>query len=261
MPKQEKISAIVEAAKVYPKSRIDEGGKGKAVKKLLDGQNVSEEKLDEMLTRIGELGKGDLAFRRPKAQAESQGESKHEPNEQDFTQTTAGRDNAEQDKKPVAEASIEESKGEGKQANNMAEIKAIMTGQSEQIKALQDGFSQVISALNTLANQDNVTQIRQDITQIKDKLKSFETSAFVPANMPIITQYKDKIKAQKEIVMSFALCQKSTITKGKKYLKWYASKRIDGKQVWVYLGEDTSQAETKIKAWLEKHPGKVIENK
>ena len=37
-------------------------------------------------------------------------------------------------------------------------------------------------------------------------------------------------------------------------LYWYAGKSIGGKQKWVYVGKDKSQAKAKIEAWLAKHP-------
>lgn len=271
MTKEEEIAAIKEAAKIYPKSQIDIAGKGKAVKKLFDGEGVTELKIDEMFVRTQKLY-----------------ELTHTSSQKEITQ--AVNQEANQEKKNVtqscytnkekAESSIEPSK-KGK-SQSIEEIKQAIVTQSEQIKALQEGFSQVLSGLSKIAKQDTVTQTsevtqaneikklwecmnqmlsltkKEDerTTQIEEKLKSISvtqpvTQAKTKAITQKVTQKTDKTETS---VLGFGLCQKSTITNGKKYIKWYASKRIDSKQVWVYLGENTQEAESKIKAWLEKHP-------
>jgi hypothetical protein len=112
------------------------------------------------------------------------------------------------------------------------EITKVVSTQNEQIKALTEqnkilyeGLAKVISVLDTISKPEASTRIT-----------------------PISKRQK------KESVLGFRLCQKPTISNGKKYLKWYGYKRTPERQIWVYVGDNTLEAESKIKAWLEKHP-------
>ncbi len=67
------------------------------------------------------------------------------------------------------------------------------------------------------------------------------------------------IKPTKKLgeVKGFSLRMKTVGAKGRTYQKLYATKRIKGKQVWIYIGD--GNPEEKIKAWLKKkkQEGKV----
>jgi hypothetical protein len=59
-------------------------------------------------------------------------------------------------------------------------------------------------------------------------------------------------KPEAKEVLGFRLVQKWVTAGGKRYLKWYGLKQSEGRQVWVYVGEDVGKAEEKIMAWVEK---------
>lgn len=58
-------------------------------------------------------------------------------------------------------------------------------------------------------------------------------------------------KSRERKVLGFRLYYKEVGAAGKRYRKLYASRRIKGKQVWIYIGKK-SHARKKIRAWLEK---------
>jgi hypothetical protein len=73
----------------------------------------------------------------------------------------------------------------------------------------------------------------------------------MPLPLPIA---KPKVKAEERSNISgFRIVQKWVSSKGKRYLKWYAVRQQEGKQVWIYVGEDAGKAEEKIREWMARH--------
>jgi len=50
----------------------------------------------------------------------------------------------------------------------------------------------------------------------------------------------------------FWLAKKTTKTGGRSYRKWYAKTKEDGKEKWIYVGNEIAKAEEKIDKWLKK---------
>jgi hypothetical protein len=64
---------------------------------------------------------------------------------------------------------------------------------------------------------------------------------------------KSKAREEERSVSGFRIVQKWVSSKGKRYLKWYAVRQREGKQVWIYVGEDVGKAEEKIREWMASH--------
>jgi hypothetical protein len=101
----------------------------------------------------------------------------------------------------------------------------------------------------------NMGQITQDMTTILVKLSEIEkkldmvlgTKIQRPLTIP------SKYRRHEEICLGFRISDKDTISGGKRYRKWYASRQWQGKRVWVYLGSSKDGAEEKIREYCAKH--------
>lgn len=235
MTREEKIETIKEAVKSFSKRQIDVAGKGASIALLLRGsEKVTDKKLDEMLRSVQKLKASVTQKKQAVIQIVTQTE-KAIPKEESQTMEA------------FKEAIVTQSE----QIKKLWEDRGI---QASEIKKLFEKMEQII----TMLPKQDVTQISQDVIQIKDKLRLLEKAQVakdvIQGVIQTVTQSVTQSENQENGLLGFRIYKRATITGSKKYLKWYAAKRIDGKQVWVYLGDDTLQAEEKIKAWLAKHP-------
>jgi hypothetical protein len=117
---------------------------------------------------------------------------------------------------------------------------------------IQERLQQLERTAQELDTAVNLILVKQK--GLEDRLASLEACGVVQEVKQKTEEQGKKSQATK--LLGFALVQKSTSSKGKRYQKWYAVKRMEGKQVWVYVGEKQEEAEAKIKAWLEKQAQK-----
>jgi hypothetical protein len=113
---------------------------------------------------------------------------------------------------------------------------------------IQERLQQLEKTVQELDTAINLILVKQK--RLEDRLASLEACGVVQEDKQKAKEQGKDSQATK--MLGFALVQKSTSSKGKRYQKWYAVKRVQGKQVWVYVGEDVSKAEEKIREWLEK---------
>ena len=100
--------------------------------------------------------------------------------------------------------------------------------------------------------QDKIQEIQHTLDLLLFKVSEVET------RLEALSLGKTKPKAKqveqdKQEVLGFRIVQKWVSSGGKRYLKWYGIQQRDGKQVWVYVGEDAGKAEEKIREWLKSH--------
>ena len=98
-------------------------------------------------------------------------------------------------------------------------------------------------------------ELKQAISQILVRVESIEgkldmvlrTKIQRPLTIP------SKYRRHEETCLGFRILDKDTISGGKRYRKWYATKQWQGKRVWVYLGSSKEGAEQKIRSYCAKH--------
>jgi hypothetical protein len=117
---------------------------------------------------------------------------------------------------------------------------------------IQERLQQLEKTVQELDTAVNLILVKQK--GLEDRLASLEACGVVQEVKQKTEEQGKKSQAKK--ILGFALVQKSTSSQGKRYQKWYAVKRTEGKQVWVYVGEKQEEAEAKIKVWLERQKKK-----
>jgi hypothetical protein len=152
-----------------------------------------------------------------------------------------------------------EAKGKGKVLDNVLDKKGSAVRQRVRQKEavlldnvldkIRERLQQLEKTAQELDTAINLILVKQK--GLEDRLASLEACSVVQEVKQKTEEQGKKSQATK--MLGFALVQKSTSSKGRRYQKWYAVKRIEGKQVWVYVGEDVSKAEEKIREWLKQN--------
>lgn len=128
-------------------------------------------------------------------------------------------------------------------------------GQSSQDSTKPVGMRQNSQSSQDRTTTANMGQITQDMTTILAKLAELEkkldlvlsTKLQRPLSIP------SKYRRHEETCLGFRIIDKDTVSGGKRYRKWYASRQWQGKRVWVYLGSSKEGAEEKIREYCVKH--------
>lgn len=103
-----------------------------------------------------------------------------------------------------------------------------------------------------LSLQDKIGEIQQTLDLLVLKISELDTKIQAMS----LGEVKPKIKQEYKEVLGFRIVQKWVSSGGKRYLKWYGVQQKEGKQVWVYLGDNPDKAEDKIKESLKKQKGR-----
>lgn len=101
-----------------------------------------------------------------------------------------------------------------------------------------------------LSLQDKIWEIQHTLDLLVFKVSDLDTK--IQAMSLGETKPEPKIKQDYKEVLGFRIVQKWVSSGGKRYLKWYGVQQKEGKQVWVYLGDNPDKAEEKIKESLKK---------
>jgi hypothetical protein len=135
---------------------------------------------------------------------------------------------------------------------------------------LEELYQQVLELENQDKTKKDKRQKEADtphwILSLQDKIQELQTALDVllfklsklDEKIDVLSLGKTKPKARQvkqdeQEVLGFRIMQKWVGSGGKRYLKWYGLQQREGKQVWVYVGEEVGKAEEKIRQWLKNH--------
>jgi hypothetical protein len=115
----------------------------------------------------------------------------------------------------------------------------------------RDTFVEVLPQLQTLCDRVALLEaenlvLKEKMAELGNKLDSMLSSRIDNRVDIIDNRHKGKN------ILGFTLNMRKT---GGDQFYWYAVKRVNDKMASIYIGRDLSQAEAKIRAWLEKNPG------
>lgn len=128
---------------------------------------------------------------------------------------------------------------------NINNVEAIVTPITPKVTPKERDVTPSLEARIWALEIENA-ELKLGIEGLKRKIEEFEKVKVTPKRTP---------KKETPKVMDWAIHFGSKKSSGYTYLKWYASKRINGRLVNIYLGASPDQAEEKIKAYLERHLG------
>lgn len=104
------------------------------------------------------------------------------------------------------------------------------------------------------ALKEKVEENTQEIARLKEENQALRNILANKLSKTVSTpEQKEAMKPDK--IMGFTFHFRKVGTQSSRYTKLYATKRINGKQVWVYIGDGDPQA--KIKEWLAKNESLV----
>lgn len=108
--------------------------------------------------------------------------------------------------------------------------------------------------------QDMVRDLRQSLSIVQGRLLTLEnkTTTLETIGHPVpiegkLEEIEDRREKLPEKIYGFSIIQKKTSSSGRVYYKWYAHRRIENKQYWVYLGKEATNSEAKVRTWLEEN--------
>lgn len=103
---------------------------------------------------------------------------------------------------------------------------------------------------NSITKKTNKDKIEKLEKELKFALMRIEELEKRPSKDKDKKGTQAKERGQK--ILGFTLTQKKTTSNKKSYVKWYATRYINGKQIWVYLGDSYEGAEERIKAYAKR---------
>lgn len=211
-----KKKAILKACKTFSKTQLDPRGKGRYILSLERKDRIAEEKVNEIYENTLRLQV------KSKGKQEALDKTLHNA----LDKKAEKLDNVLDNKKALP-------------------LDNVLDNWQNRLQQLEKTVQELDTAVNLiLARQKG----------LEDRLASLEASSLALEDKHKATEQGKNNQATK--LLDFALVQKKTSSAGRQYQKWYAVKRIEGKQVWVYVGENVNKAEAKIKAWIGKQQGK-----
>lgn len=261
MTLEEKVEEIKKAAQSgVAKRRIDVKGNGVNMRKVLKGIKVSEQCIEEMYANL-------LKYRENPAASKARREKYR----------NASPEVPQKEKVKAIRKAVKS----GAKKNDLDPF-----GGGDAIRKLERGKAVGLAKINEM--YANLLSLRAAKTQVEQKTKGRKRGA---VKMPSPRQSKNKTAAAKATVeipsssnvqiatllekirileekvgqlsgavnpreplkvLGLTVTQKVDIVKGKKYRRWYAIARENGKRRWIYIGKDVKKAEEKIQAWREK---------
>lgn len=218
---EDKKTAILKAVNIFSKRQIDVFGKGKSIARLEKGEKVGLEKIEEMYNRV-------LVLER------------------------------QPDKKEIKTTNKDNQKYVEKKDNEKTTDKDKVDKYRDKLHELEEDNVRLKAEMKEL--QQVLVEMRRKVESLENKSTVLEEKVIASGKGKEANKTKLPRERHSEKVHGFSIIQKSTSTGGRVYHKWYAHRRIDNKQHWVYLGNDALDAEKTVRFWLrENYPALLDE--
>lgn len=248
----EKHKEIVEAIKNgVPKKRVNPENNGSLARRLIKGEKVADEKIEEMYKNLIEYRNNPNKYREIN---ESYRDylpqvSKEEKIQQIIQAVNSGVVKNHLDPTGVGDAVRKLRKGENVGAGKINEMYARLLALRQE-KAI-DLPGRKVESLNIENLINKIQEQNKEIETLKTKMASLQKQMKELAK----GQEKENRKKQTIKVLGVSLVEKTDIVRGKKYKRWYGNFRENGKQRWIYIGIDITKAREKIRNYLEERRG------
>lgn len=254
MTPKAKQTEIVKAIKNgVPKVRINPENKGNLARRLLKGENLPAEEIDRMHENLLEYRRNPNKYR---AINESYRNYMPEVSREDKIKqivqaVESGTAKNWFDPAGVGDAvrKLQKGKfvGEGKINEMYAKLLALCGKQPNPPpgkKAKQISGKDRVSTI--CEQQKQLEALKIQVASLQKQVKELAQA----------TKAKASKKKQIIKVLGVTVVEKTDKVRDKKYKRWYGTFREEGKQHWIYIGADITQARSKIRNYLEKRKGK-----
>lgn len=240
MKLEDKVKEIVEAVKCgIAKRRIDVKYKGKYLNKMLKGEEVAEETIQQMHKNLLEYRKNPQKITR-----------RLEAYKDVYSEIPIALKIAKI--KEAADSGIPKVRldphSEGKTVTRVQREQPVSLAKINEIYSNIISFEQVKASV-PLKGENKIEENKSQIEYLAKKVAELECK--------IACLEKSHRARKAEKVLGLTVLQKKDIVSGKGYLRWYAIYRESGKKRWIYIGVDKSKAKTKILSWLNKNNKEV----
>jgi hypothetical protein len=280
MSPKEKVKEIKKAVKSgVAKRRIDVQGNGVNVRKVLKGEKVSEECIEQMYANLLECRENPRAS---KARRERYSNLHPEVPPKEKVKAIS----------KAVETGIKKTDldpfGGGDAVRKVLRGQAVGCAKINEMYAnwlsLKEEAGQTVPEKKTKGRKRRVPKSGQVQSskkrQAKDKASSGNARVELPSSgdehIRILEQNEQIASLQEKVrileekvaelsvavnprtplkVLGLTVTQKLDIVKGRKYRRWYAIYRENGTRRWIYIGKDLKKAEEKIQSWREKKGG------
>ena len=274
MTKDEKIAAIVEAVNSgVCKRKLDPKLNGRDVRNLLNGESVTERKIDEIYENLqAHQENSDVGKDRLEAYRKIYPEVATETKIRTILTAVESGQCSKNGLDPVGTGNAVRDLEKGKtigiaRINEMYDKVLKITGDSKKQRAKAKARQCQGTEAKTkkeekksLANKGDAGKTPENT--LEKRLKEQEKQIGYLLNQVSLLEAKvTQLAAALEQVgrplkvEGITVTQKTDIVAGKKYTRWYGICRENGKQRWIYIGKDKNKAEEKIKRWIGKNRG------
>lgn len=242
----EKIEKIVEASlQGIPRNQIDIKGAGRRVRNILAGKRPMDATIEEMYENV-------LAYQKKQLLG------KLNPIKADLSLSMA-------EKKAIIIRYA---------AKGVPKIEIDVAGRGSSVRSLEKGIrvseeklNQMYLNLVSYLEKGQCAKINYISTeeQLRAKIRTMENmmsglidrincmEVAMGEMQKKLNIKENKKNKMKKTVMGLPVFLKTDIVRGKKYQRWYASYKENGRSYRIYIGEDIKRAKTKITCWLEKN--------
>lgn len=172
-------------------------------------------------------------------------------------------------KKIIIEATRRHTKRQIDVSGKGRNIKAIERGNYVSPKKITQLLKRIeeLDAGTALPATEKKKNGNADITALADRIELLEvqlhtlteenkaySKQILEQQQEILSASRIKRKPRKHAkVLGWTITQKTIGAKGLRYQKYYGTRYINGKQKWVYIGDNPDRAEEKIRAWMQKN--------
>lgn len=245
----EKIHAIVNALNGgMPKNKIDRIGNGGAVRTILKGGRPEERKIEEMYANV-------VVYQEKKVER-SQFKIKVPP-KADLTRQEKEQVLIDAMKNGIPKSTLDK-KCKGASAARLQQ------GARVRLSKIDTMYDNLLSFLGYASQQTKEGQGAGHENYLKEKVRTlemmvsslFEQTTALKAQVQTLQAQQQSFshlpqpKKKTRTILGISIVQKTDKVRGKAYKRWYGTYRANGKQRWIYIGNDLSLAQQKISAAL-----------
>lgn len=249
-PKEKELVKAIEQG--VPKHRVNPENSGRVASKLVRGETVPDEKIEQMYQNL-------IDFRTNPDKYKKLNESyrHHMPEilrEKKIQQIIQAVESG------IAKTHLDPF-GNGDAVRKLLKGETVGQGKVNEIYARLLHLREKQTTIEPLPGrkEERTSRIEDLITKMDQQYKEIETinsklAALQKEVMELTKENKEKEhkKKQRIKVLGMSVVEKTDVIRGKKYKRWYANFSKNGKQHWIYIGVDISQAREKIRNYLEK---------